>query len=94
MLRDLDLIGVMGKISNDIPFIILPMTDEAGAQAVIARLYNAFAATSFDYDGQAVIPRVIVTSFEFDKSKTPDCASYLREAMALHKKRLDLDRSN
>ena len=27
MLRDLDLIGVMGKISNDIPFIILPMTD-------------------------------------------------------------------
>ena len=94
MLRDLDLIGVMGKISNDIPFIILPMTDEAGAQAVIARLYNAFAATSFDYDGHAVIPRVIVTSFEFDKSKTPDCASYLREAMALHKKRLDLDRSN
>jgi hypothetical protein len=94
MLRDLDLIGVMGKITNDIPFIILPMTDEAGAQAVIGRLHKAFNATGFICDGRTVVPNIVVTSFEFDKTKTPDCASYLRGAIAFHKMRLDLDRSN
>ena len=51
MLRDLDLIGVMGKITNYIPFVILPMTDEAGAQAVIRRLQNAFNGATFNCDG-------------------------------------------
>jgi hypothetical protein len=94
MLRDLDIIGVMGKISNDLPFIILPMTDEMGAQAVIGRLKNALNVTKFSCGGRAVVPRIVVTSFEFDKTKTPDCTSYLRGAMAFHKKQLDLDRSN
>jgi len=94
MLRDLDLIGVMGKITNDIPFVILPMTDEAGAQAVIRRLQNAFNGATFNCDGRAVVPRIVVTSFEFDKTKTPDSSSYLRGAMAFHKKQLELARSS
>ena len=88
MLRDLDLIGVMGQISDNVPFIILPMTDEPGAQCVIARLQGTFAKAEFMHNGRNVSPKIIMTSFEFDKIKTPDSASYMRAAAAFHKMKL------
>jgi hypothetical protein len=90
MLRSLDLIGVMGKISNDLPFIILPMTDGAGAQTVIGRLHKVLNTNEFICRGRAVVPRIVLTSFEFDKTKTPDCSSYLKGAMEFHERQLDL----
>jgi hypothetical protein len=90
MLRDLDLIGVMGWISENVPFIILPMTDEPGAQCVINRLQTALSKAEFKCGAVPVSPRFLMTSFEFDKIKTPDGASYIRGAAAFHKKRLEM----
>ena len=84
MLRDLDLVGVMVWISDNVPFVILPMTDEAGAHAVIARLNRELNKTEIMVNGRPVLPYFVATSHTFDRTKTPDCRSYLKSVTDLH----------
>jgi hypothetical protein len=84
MLRDLDLVGVMVWITDNVPFIILPMTDEAGAHAVIARLNRELNTTEIMVNGRPVLPHFLATSHTFDKIKTPDYRSYLKSVKDLH----------
>ena len=84
MLRDLDLVGVRLWISENVPFIILPMTDEAGARAVNKRLDRELNKIEITAGGPLITPCFVITSSTFDRTLTPDCPSYIKKIMELH----------
>lgn len=86
MLRDLDLVGSIGLISKNIPFIILPMTEEIGAASVVKRLLKDVASQQFDYQGEIVSLDVIISSASFNKEAMKDYRAYLEHALMCHKK--------
>jgi hypothetical protein len=89
MLRDLDWVGVEGWISENVPFVILPMTDEQGAKAVKDRVGAALNKSMAKAALSGEIPHVIVTTLAFDGTKTPDTKSFLNSIMELHKKEIE-----
>lgn len=76
-LRDLDLVGTIGKLSPNMPFVILPMTDAHGAESVKNRLWEALADASFELGGEPVRVKTTVTALAYNKSTAPDLNSYL-----------------
>ena len=94
MLRDLDLVGTMLWISENVPFVILPMTDHKGANAVRERVNGVLnkLKVSVEGGGPEKMPRVVVTILTFDGSKTPDTASFIKCLMDRHKEEIEKDR--
>jgi hypothetical protein len=89
MLRDLDWVGVEGWISENVPFVILPMTDEQGAKAVKDRVGSALNKSMAQAAMPGELPHIVVTTLAFDGAKTPDTASFLKSIMELHKKEIE-----
>lgn len=86
LLRDLDLVGTLGRIeeSNNI-FILLPMTDEKGAQVVKKRIQTKINNTFFTADTEPATVVLAISIVPFNKEKTPDLKSYRDHISAYHK---------
>jgi hypothetical protein len=88
MLRDLDLVGNMLWISENVPFIILPMTGAKGAKSVQDRVMGELNKLQVPIAGAACRPRVVVTATAFDGKITRDTASFFKYIMQLHQEDL------
>jgi len=77
-LRDLDLLGTLGSKDRNIPLAILPMTDQAGAEAVMARMLEALEAARLELGGNAVKVNVIGTAARYDPEQAPDAKSLIQ----------------
>ncbi len=82
--RDLDFVGTFGSLERTMPFLILPMAKEAGAEAVRQRLYDVFETNSVLLDGAPVQLRMAVSATGYDKERTPDVKSAVGLVLELH----------
>ena len=77
-LRDLDLLGTLGSSDRNIPLAILPMTDQAGADAVMQRMLEALEEAHLELAGNTVKVNVIGTAARFDPEKSSDIKSFVQ----------------
>jgi hypothetical protein len=87
MLRDLDLVGSLGFVSRDIPFIILPMTDEKGSLSVVTRLEKAFSELTFECNTEPMTADFTISSSSFDPAAMSGYRPFLEHALSSHKKK-------
>jgi hypothetical protein len=92
MLRDLDLVGNMLWISDNVPFIILPMTDQKGAKSVKQRVVNGLNKLKATLNGIVKTPHVVVTEAAFDGAKTHDPTSFFKYIMGRHQEEIEQER--
>ena len=85
MLRDIDLIGSLGKVGENNLFVILPMTNEYGADTVNKRLEKKLSREEFNLDGEVVTLDLVFTSISYDNNRTPDLKSYIEFVNKMHK---------
>ncbi|MBD3392237.1 MAG: hypothetical protein GF418_09235 [Chitinivibrionales bacterium] len=83
-LRDLDLIGSLGSLDNNLLMVILSMTDAKGAEVVRRRLTSLFDALTITVDGAPVSPKTVITVEALDLEKTPDCNAFVKLMTAKH----------
>jgi len=84
-LRDLDLIGSLGSLGDNLLLVILSMTNEAGAQIVKQRLAGLFNNIRVTIGGAPVAPRMCISVSAFDAQLSPDLASYINLMTAAHR---------
>jgi hypothetical protein len=84
MKRGLDVAGVYPARNHCIPFIVLPMTNIAGALFVKKRIETEFPCHEFLVNGVTVHVDPVLTASDFDRNLTPDKNSYLKEIYRLH----------
>ena len=77
-LRDLDLLGTLGSSDRNIPLAILPMTGQAGAEAVMERMLEALEQAHLELAGNTVKVNVIGTAAQFDPEKSSDTKSFVQ----------------
>jgi len=77
-LRDLDLLGTLGSSDRNIPLAILPMTGQAGADAVMERMLEALEQAHLELAGSTVKVNVIGTAAQFDPEKSADTKSFIQ----------------
>lgn len=77
-LRDLDLLGTLGSNDRNIPLAILPMTDQAGAEAVMDRMLEALERAHLELAGNTVKVNVIGTAAQFDPEKSADTKTFVQ----------------
>lgn len=85
LLRELDLIGSLGKLDKNLLFIILPMTNAYGADIVKMRLERKFSKSEFVLHGKTILLNVVLNSVPFNGAQTPDFKSYIEFIKKLHK---------
>ena len=90
LLRDLDLVGSLGFVSRDVPFIILPMTDQNGSLSVMARLEKSVAAGIFECNKDPVTVDCAITSASFDTKTMEGYKQFLEQSLVEHKKKENL----
>ncbi len=84
-LRELDLVGSLGKLQHDIPFVILPMTGEEGAEVVKKRLETTLAGMELPYESFTVCPEVVVSFTAFDPLITRELETFVKLVRDNHK---------
>lgn len=84
-LRDLDLLGSLGTLERNVPFIILPMTIEGGAEVVRNRLCKSLDEATFTIQGESCRIGAVISICTFDKEKIPDMQAYINQAKVQHK---------
>ncbi|MDX1625641.1 MAG: hypothetical protein R3323_03930, partial [Wenzhouxiangellaceae bacterium] len=77
-LRDLDLLGTLGSQERNVPLILLPMTDQPGAENVLERMLEGLAASRFTLDGPSVRLDPIGVAQRFDPDETPDRRAFVQ----------------
>jgi hypothetical protein len=87
MLRDLDLVGSLGFVTRDIPFVILPMTDEPGASSVVVRLEKAFSEVTFECNKEPMTADFTISCSCFNPATMSGYRPYLEFALTNHKKK-------
>jgi hypothetical protein len=86
VLRDLDIVGSLGLVSGDVPFVVLPMTDSAGAAKVVERLGRELNSMVFDCGGAELRALFVISHSFFDKSTMTGYRSFLELALTHHRK--------
>ncbi|AKS41794.1 hypothetical protein [Wenzhouxiangella marina] len=84
-LRDLDLIGALDP-EQATPLMILPMTDQAGADIVRWRLADRFRDLLLDIDDQRSNLIPTITAMAYDMSENDETRDFLRKLHAQHKR--------
>jgi len=77
LLRDLDLIGSLGKVESNSLFVILPMTNEAGARIVKKRFEEALSKGIFTFEEKPLQVRITISVTPFDGTRAQDFKSYI-----------------
>ncbi len=90
MLRELDLVGSLGFVSRDVPFIILPMTEERGGMTVVTRLEKAFSTLTFECNKEPMTSDFAITCATFDPATMSGYRPFLEHALAAHKNKENL----
>lgn len=75
--RDLDLVGSLEKSQRAVPFIILPMTEEAGATIFRQRLLDVLAEFPFRLDSGEYTLTCTVTALGFDSKTDSDANTFV-----------------
>jgi len=78
-LRKLDTIGTLGSLKHNHLLMVLQMTGKAGALVVKERLMKQFSSINIEVKGIQIKPIIALSSITFDKEKTADINSFLRE---------------
>jgi hypothetical protein len=78
-LRTLDKIGSLGSLKYNHLIIILQMTDKTGSLSLKERLLKQLNNIKIEINGSLVMPIIVLSSVMFNKEKTPDINSFLRE---------------
>ena len=86
VLRDLDIVGSLGLVSGDVPFVVLPQTGDTGAEKVIERLQRDLSARAFEADGAQVKGSFALSYSSFDKTTMTGYRSFLEFALGRHRK--------
>jgi hypothetical protein len=89
VLRDLDIVGSLGLVSRDVPFVVLPMTEGPGAACVAGRLEKDLNAMAFECGGGRVRSVFAISCASFDKKVMTGYRSFLETALSFHKKKQD-----
>jgi hypothetical protein len=84
ILRDLDFVGSFGNAELSIPFVILPMTEQPGADVVRHRLADKLSSRTYPVDGAAASLRVAVSATAYDKTKAPDLKAFVQLVRQRH----------
>jgi hypothetical protein len=87
VLRDLDIVGSLGLVSRDVPFVVLPMTENPGAACVAGRLEKDLDAMVFECVGERMRAVFAVSFAAFDKKVMTGYRSFLEFALSCHKKK-------
>lgn len=87
VLRDLDIVGSLGLVSHDVPFVVLPMTERPGAACVAARLEKEINAMAFECGGERMRAVFAISFASFDKKLMTGYRSFLEAALSCHKKK-------
>jgi hypothetical protein len=87
VLRDLDIVGSLGLVSRDVPFVVLPMTESPGAACVAARLEKEISAMAFECGGERLRAVFAISFASFDKKVMTGYRSFLETALLCHKKK-------
>lgn len=91
-LRDLDLIGSLGKLDKNSLFIILPMTEEHGASVVKEKLDTILSQSKFLFKDESVKLNIVISVIPFNKEETQDCKSCIELIKKHHK--IEEERNN
>ncbi len=86
VLRDLDIVGSLGLVSGDIPFVVLPMTDDAGAAKAVERLRRELGSLEINAGEAPVSMLCALSHFTFDKTIVKESRPFLEQALAHHRK--------
>ena len=78
-LRTLDKIGSLGSLKYNHLIIILQMTDKTGYLTLKERVLKQLNNIKIEINGSLVMPIIVLSSVMFNKEKTPDINSFLRE---------------
>jgi hypothetical protein len=82
--RDLDLVGSLEKSQRAVPFIILPMTEEAGAKVFRERLIAVLAEFPFRMDRGDCFINCTITAVGFDTEQDEDPNAFIRRLNKIH----------
>lgn len=77
-LRDLDFVGSFGNLEKTVPFVILPMTEEPGAEVVRKRMEAMLREVQFAVGVQTCRLLAVVSATGFERKRTPDLKSFLQ----------------
>ena len=83
-LRDLDLIGSLEPRLQSVPLLILPMTDESGANVVRWRLTDYLRDQVFDADGAKLSVITTLTSVTFDPNGEEKGRAFIQRLQNQH----------
>ncbi len=85
-LRDLDLIGSLDRKLQAVPLMILPMTEQAGADIVRWRLSDLLREQVFEVDGKKVNVVASVTAVTYDFANDEDPNGFLQRLQTQHER--------
>jgi len=85
-LRDLDLIGSLDRDLLAAPLLILPMTDQTGANVVRWRLTDYFREHIFDVDDGKLGVIATLTSVTYDPDEEEDTRVFLQRIQTQHER--------
>lgn len=83
-LRDLDIVGSMGALARNVPFVILSMTDMKGATIVRDRLSGCFQQTPFTLDKVPVQVHLAISVTTYDGAEYADLKAFLTDVKRIH----------
>jgi hypothetical protein len=83
-LRDLDYVGALGGLDKTIPFVILPMTEEPGAEAARMRLQGLFDQQEFTLGSDQISLRVAISATGYDMEQKLDLKAYVQAIRQRH----------
>jgi len=85
-LRDLDLIGSLDRTLQAVPLLILPMTDEAGANVVRWRLTDYLRDRIFDVDEEKMGVIATLTAASFDPGSDEEGRAFIQRIQTQHER--------
>jgi hypothetical protein len=85
-LRDLDLIGSLDRTLQAVPMLILPMTDEAGANVVRWRLTDYLRDQIFDVEEQKMGVIATLTAASFDPGSDEEGRAFIQRIQTQHER--------
>lgn len=83
-LRDLDMVGSLGTLTDNRFQVVLPMTDAGGLAVVGQRLSKLLGAVPDRNEGSGAHARFLVSGVWLDGESIRDTASYVRALKRVH----------
>ena len=86
LLRDLDIIGSIGALARNVPFVILSMTDPEGATVVRKRLEDRLGSMRYPLKGAQTEMRLAISTASFSRESATDLKTFLETIKTTHRR--------